>query len=152
MTEHGANNTPPARPESTPLPAAGMVFNFSKILDAVLIPRVIAQNPDLQPGARLLWGVIRQRAWRDGVCTSSDADLAREVAVSPRQLRRYLGSLINHGFLRSTPRAGDTPRRALLWNECFNQSVIQRSQTEEAKRRLVAERRRPPSGNAGGAA
>ena len=110
--------------KSTALPAAGTIFNFSKLLDSVLIPRVIARDRKLQPGARLLWGVIRQRSHRDGVCASSDADLAEELGVSERQLRRYCAALIREGLLISKQRPGLTPHRALLWNDRFNSTVV----------------------------
>lgn len=152
MERYGPNDTPPAPAESSGLPKEGQDFDFFALYDAVMVPRVMARNLDLPPGARLLWAVIRQYSWFNKCCTASDADLARDVGVSDRQLRRYLAVLTKHGFLRSEPRAGATPRRFLLWKNLFYPSLQPRAQTEQAKRRHAAQRRRPPSDTASGAA
>jgi hypothetical protein len=70
-------------------------------------------------GARVLWGVIRQYSFRDGRCYASDETLARRLAVSDRQLIRYLRILENSGLLRSVQRPGKTPIRELLWAARF---------------------------------
>jgi len=124
MSTGQTDHTPNVPAAAMTLPAAGTLFNFSKVLDSVLIPRVIARDRKLPPGARLLWGVIRQRSHRDGVCASSDADLAEELGVSERQLRRYCAVLVREGLMLSKPRPGLTPHRGLLWNERFISTVI----------------------------
>jgi hypothetical protein len=100
-------------------PEPGKPFNFSNVLDCVLIPRVIAADSTLLPGARLLWGVIRQRSWRDGICTASDQTLAEEIGVSDRAVRKYVAQLTAAGLLVSSPRPGLTAARQLCWAERF---------------------------------
>ena len=100
----------------TPL---GIPFNFHGVLDVVLIPRTIASDRDLSPGARLLWGVIRQRAWKDGWCRSSDSELASDLGVLARQVRKYLAQLTRAGLLLTRQRPGSTPERALLLTDRF---------------------------------
>ena len=97
----------------------GVPFNFHGILDVVLIPRVIAADPTLSPGTRLLWGVIRRQAWKDGWCRSTDAELASALGVLPRQARKYLVQLTRAGLLSTRQRPGTTPERALMLTDRF---------------------------------
>jgi len=100
-------------------PSVGQPFNFSHVLDCVLIPRTIACDRALLPGARLLWGALRQRSYRDGRCTCSDQQLGDEVAVNAWAIRKYLRQLRKAGLVQVTPRAGKTPVRELLWHPRF---------------------------------
>lgn len=112
------------RPESSGHPYEGRPFNFGKVLDAVLIPKVVTRNIALPPGARILWGVIRQHIWSEEGCTASDETLANDVGVSLRQLKRYCKILSELGFLRSQLRAGKPPARFLLWHSCFSSAAV----------------------------
>lgn len=105
--------------EVSSTPTTGQPWNFSGILQSYLIPRVVAADSALPPGARLLWGVIRQHSWRDGRCTLSDDGLARAVGVSSRQCRRYCRQLERASLLRTTQRPGKPPIRELLWDARF---------------------------------
>lgn len=105
-------------------PYEGKPFNFSRVLDAVLIPRVVTRNTELPPGARLLWGVIRQHIWTDEGCLASDETLAKEVGVSTRQLKRYSKILIERGFMRSEFRGNRPAARWLLWHSCFSEAAL----------------------------
>lgn len=109
--------------EMSSTPINGQPFNFQGLLEAYLIPRTIAADKKLPPGARLLWGVIRQHSMGDGQCNRSDETLARLLAVSGRQFRRYAKLLADAGLLRTTPRPGKTPLRALLWDNRFNGKI-----------------------------
>ena len=105
--------------ELSSTPRNGEPFNFHGLLEVYLIPRTVAADKKLPPGARLLWGVLRQHSMGDGRCTRSDETLARLLAVSDRQVRRYLKALEAAALLRSTQRPGKTPIRELLWDSRF---------------------------------
>jgi Helix-turn-helix domain len=105
--------------ETSTTPTNGQPWNFTPLLDSVLIPRVVAADSKLLPGARLLWGIIRQYSPRDGRCFASDETLARAVGVHWRQLVRYCRALERAGLLQTTPRPGKTPVRELLWDARF---------------------------------
>ena len=105
--------------EMSSTPTNGEPWNFNGILESCLIPYVIASDKKLLPGARLLWGVIRQYSYTDGKCTRSDATLASAVGVEWRQLTRYCRQLERRGLLRTTERPGRTPVRELLWDSRF---------------------------------
>ena len=109
----------PVASEMSSTPRNGQPFNFQGLLEVYMIPRTIAADKKLSPGARLLWGVIRQHSMHDGRCNRSDETLAELLAVSDRQLRRYTRVLESAGLLRSTPRPGKTPIRQLLWDSRF---------------------------------
>lgn len=124
-------------------PQSGQPFNFNHLLDCVLVPRVVANDRRLRPGARLLWGVIRQRSWRDGRCTSSDEQLSEELGVKPWSVRFYCRQLHQAGLLRTTPRPGQTPIRELLWHVRFHGRIqpkpfTRELYTSEPRRRQVA--------------
>lgn len=99
-------------------------FNYSRIMDAVMVPRVIAQNRKLPPGARILWGVIRMRMSRDGICTSPDFDLANELGVSVRQFRRYCRALEKERLIVSKERPGKSVVRATTKHPCLDGTIL----------------------------
>lgn len=105
--------------EVSSTPTDGQPWNFNGILQSYLIPRVIAADADLLPGARLLWAVIRQYSGHGGRCLLSDKALAAYVGVQWRQCIRYCRQLERAGLLRTTLREGLTPVRELLWNGRF---------------------------------
>lgn len=105
--------------ELSTTPTAGEPFNFHGILDTILIPRVISADSSLLPGARLLWGVIRQYSCQDGRFMLSDKKLAEAVGVEWRQCIRYCRQLERAGLLRTTPRPGKPPIRELLMHARF---------------------------------
>jgi hypothetical protein len=101
-------------------PISGQPWNFNAVLECLLIPKTIAADGKLLPGARLLWGVIRQYSCRDGRCILSNEKLAAAVGVGWHQITRYCQQLERAGLLRTIPRPGRTPVRVLLWNARFN--------------------------------
>lgn len=105
--------------ETSSTPINGQPWNFHGLLETYIIPRTVAADRNLPPGARLLWGIIRQHAFRDGRCFASDETLANALAVSDRQFRRHVCTLQKAGLLQSTPRPGKTPIRELLWDSRF---------------------------------
>lgn len=100
-------------------PTNGQPWNFHGVLESYLIPRTVAADDKLPPGARLLWGIIRQYSFRDGRCFASDETLARALAVSDRQFRRHVKALETAKLVKSTLRSGKTTVRELLWDSRF---------------------------------
>lgn len=104
-------------------PTNGQPWNFNGLLQTLLVPRAIASDSALLPGARLLWAVIRQYSGHGGRCLLSDEELARAVGVKWRQCIRYCRQLEKAGLLRITPRPGKTPIRELLWEARFSGTI-----------------------------
>ena len=129
-------------------PIVGQPFNYSKILDAVLIPQPVYADASLSPGARLLWGIIRRLAHKTGQCFATDARLAGELGVNERQIRRYCRQLVAGQLLRETVQPGRSTVRELLWNERFNGAekgpVLSDVLQADKRRRLSDGNRRPP--------
>ena len=75
--------------EMSSTPVIGAPWNFSKRLDGLFMPWVIASDKNLPPVARILWGVIRQYSFRNSPCLATDKTLARALGVSERQFRRH---------------------------------------------------------------
>lgn len=100
-------------------PAIGQPYNFSRVLETILIPNVIAGDRKLSPGARLLWGVIRRFSFKTGQSFETDKRLAAELGVKERQLRNYCAQLVKYGLLRETQRPGCATCRELLFDARF---------------------------------
>jgi hypothetical protein len=97
-------------------------FNFSAFLSGIMIPRCVAECRKLSPGARLLWGVIRNLSKRDGHCDASDRTLSKRIAVSIRQIKRYCRQLERGGWMETELREAVTARRYLLLHHSFTVS------------------------------
>jgi hypothetical protein len=110
-------NTSPGAPQP------GEPYNYSKVLDTVLIPQVVYADKTLAPGARILWGIVRRLGHKTGQCFASDGRLAEEMAVSERQVRRYCRQLVKAGLMRETPEPGRVTVRELLWHTRFHSSA-----------------------------
>lgn len=110
-------------PQNTSAPQTAQPYNFGKVLDCVLIPRTVASDTSLLPGARLLWGVIRRLGFKSGQCFASERRLGEEIGVCERHLRRYCAQLVKAGLLKETLIPGKRVRRELLWHERFNSEL-----------------------------
>lgn len=111
--------------EMSSTPINGQPWNFRGLLDFYIVPRSVAVDTDLPPGARLLWGVVYRYSVRNGECSASDESLARALAVSRSQFIRYARALEKAGLLKSTPRPGKTAVRALTWDSRFAGKIRQ---------------------------
>ena len=108
---------PDERENSLSLPATKatrQLYWFSQIPGSLLIPRCVLSDKALLLGARMLWGVIRQRSFNQGVCTSSYSQLAAELGCKAWAARKYCRALVKAGLLETTQRNGSTPVHRLL--------------------------------------
>ena len=157
MSKARAETTPPRADVSNPKQQVGVPFNFSGILDCILIPRVIAMDRGLPPGARLMWGVIRQAAWKDGICRATEAQLGQALGVKVRQARKYCGELQAAGLLKTTQRIGRAPSRVLLLDQRFkvkpgtaaNPMVVKRTEGETIPPEIEGGHRHDNTGDPG---
>lgn len=101
----------------------GEPYDFGKMMDTVMISRCIVSDASLLPGARLLWGIIRQRMYNGQPCSASDLTLAKELGVTPRAIRKYDFQLRNAGLLKTIARPGGTTLRVLLLANRFRGTV-----------------------------
>lgn len=115
-----AESVPQHRVGQSKGPQPGEPYNYSRVLDTVLIPKVIYSDRTLSPGARILWGIIRRLGHTSGQCFATDARLADEMAVNERQVRRYCRQLVNAELMRETRQPGRVTVRELLWHSRFH--------------------------------
>ena len=62
-------------------------------------PLVVLRNTGLSRGARLLYGILSSYSGRDGRCYPSHGQLAKDLGVTDRQVRTYLGELRRAGLI-----------------------------------------------------
>lgn len=62
-------------------------------------PTKIIRNPDLSLGARLTYALLLSYAQQDGFCFPAQERLANDLAVTDRQVRRFLMELREKGFI-----------------------------------------------------
>ena len=79
----------------------GEPFNPWNIFCGIWIPFCIVQCEDLSTGAKICFGRLLYHAGKDGHCFVSQRELGKELAVSPRQVRRYLDELVNLKLLKT---------------------------------------------------
>jgi hypothetical protein len=109
-----------ALPKPAAPPVKGVPYDFNKLLDTIMVPRVVARDPRLSPGAALLWGVIRQRTNARAWCRTPNKVLARELGVSAKQVQRYICQLTKAGLLHTISNPGEVPKRILLRDDRFD--------------------------------
>jgi Helix-turn-helix domain len=117
---HDKTTIPQHAVQASASPHHGEPYNYSRIMDAVMIPQVVYADRKLSPGARLLWGIIRRLGHRTGQCFASEVRLAEELAVTVRQVRRYCKQLVGAGLLQEREQPGRPSIRELLWHTRFN--------------------------------
>jgi hypothetical protein len=99
-------------------------FNFAQLHEGIFVSYVIANERSLCPGARLLWGLIRQRSHgSDGECTSTRAQLAEILGVQERAIRKYDRQLIKGDWMEIVPNPGRVPKRYLIIDDRFSGKV-----------------------------
>ncbi len=104
---------------STTPPVEGQPFNFNSLLSGVLVPSAIMRFPQLAPGAKLLWGIVRNHSRKSGVCWTRNRILARTLNCSVRQVKRYRRQLARVKLMRLVSQSGDTWGCVLLWHPHF---------------------------------
>ena len=106
----------------------GEIFNPYKLFVGLFVPNALARFPSITPGAKLLYGRLSQYGGRNGLCYPSQEELAREIGVTDRQVRRLLDELCDSNFIKVVrPEGRDrlshkTNRYAFLWHPVFSLS------------------------------
>lgn len=69
-----------------------------------MIPNGILRRPDITPGAKLTYMVLLSYAWQDDQTFPGQERMARDMGVSDRSVRTYLGQLEESGLISITQR------------------------------------------------
>jgi hypothetical protein len=118
------------KPESVAAvtPKIGKRFNpYDRFRHGIFIPESLCQYRGISHGAKVLWGRMKRYCGQNGEAYPSLAALAKEVAVSKDQARRYIRELQKRKFIEVDldnkhyyhNGAGGTPHYYFLWHTCF---------------------------------
>jgi Helix-turn-helix domain len=77
----------------------GEPFNPYKLFVGSFLPNWLMRRPEISQGAKLCYARLAQYAGEGGHAHPSQATLATELAVSGRQVRKYVKELIAHELL-----------------------------------------------------
>ncbi len=103
------------------MPLDGEPFNPYKLFFGIFIPECIVWYPYLSPGAKLCYGRLARYAGEKGKCFPSQYELAGELGVSQRNVRRYLEELRSKEFIRITRRGLQRSNvYEFLWHDTFH--------------------------------
>jgi len=102
---------------------AGQTFNPYRLFYGVWIPEGLLRYQGLSPGAKLCYGRLTRYAGDRGKCWPTQYELARELGVSVRNVRRYLQELQSEFFIRATQRGLNRSNEyEFLWHKTFEGS------------------------------
>lgn len=112
-------------------PTEGQPFPFRKLSDGPTILKAILKHPNLCPGSKLLWGIIRHWSKVNATCFARTVRFAEALNVSVDQIKRYKRELVRERLLMVRERPGSTLALQLLWHPCF----LDLDETEEPHKR-----------------
>lgn len=65
----------------------------------IAIPKIVAQSKKLSATAKILYGVLLDRAETKGYCDYTNGQLAERLNVSEHEIDTALRGLVNNGFI-----------------------------------------------------
>lgn len=117
------------------------MFNPFGLFHGVFIPEALIQFSGLSPGAKIAYGRLVRYAGQDGACHPRQTTLAREIGVTDRQVRSYIGELTTLGFLRVVRKGLHAPNEYFfLWHPIFNGSDRKEVSAQDRKLRSHQDR------------
>lgn len=75
-----------------------------------ILPASVRYHPDLQPGAKLLYGEITALASKYGDCWATNSYFSNLYGVDDRTIRRWVNSLVAAGFITASLEENSTRR------------------------------------------
>ena len=64
------------------------------------VPNFILTNSTLSAGAKLAYAMLLKYGWQNNFCFPGQIQLGKDMAVTERQVRRYLDELEGAGYLK----------------------------------------------------
>jgi hypothetical protein len=120
-------------------------FNPYKKFHGCFVPNWLLRRAEIGHGAKLTYARLCQYAGRDGRCYPSQRTLARELGVSDRSVRDYLGELETNGLVERERRGlSHTDRYHFLEHPWMDEQAGNPS-TPERKDPAAPERKDPAS-------
>lgn len=72
---------------------------FQELAFDVVLPSHLLVNPNLEPNAKLLYGLVRNLSRLEGYCFARNKYLAEMMEVDPRTIQRWLQGLEEQGYI-----------------------------------------------------
>jgi hypothetical protein len=86
----------------------GQPFNPFGMFNGIWIPEALVRAKGISLGAKVTYGRLSRYAGQDGNRYPSVPELARELAISVRQMQKYLAELAANALVRRIPRISDS--------------------------------------------
>ena len=104
----------------------GAAFSPYRQFRNLLVPEAMARNPELPPGAKLVYARLRRYYGADGKCYPRVDTLGKEVALGERQVQKHLRTLEQEGYIRTVKRykkdgAQTSNAYVFLWHSTFDE-------------------------------
>lgn len=101
-------------------PVVGEAFNPWRRFNVACVPEPLLRSSLVSSGAKLCWAQLARHAGENGRCYPRQATLAAELAISERQVRRYVRQLERAQLLRSIRTGLNDPNSyQFLWHTIF---------------------------------
>lgn len=99
----------------------GQQYNPFRLFYGAHVPEALLRYGGISPGAKLCFGRLCRYAGERGHCWPSHGQLAEELGVGKRQIRRYLTELEIAGFTGITQVGLNRPNQyVFLWHPVFD--------------------------------
>lgn len=135
----------PTQPPTAPPDAPGFVNPYGRWHGA-FVPLWLLERGEIPTGAKMTYAVLCYHAGRQGRCFPGQRVLARELAISERQVRANLTTLVAHGMISVVQRG---LRRSNVYHFCVHpwQSLARqrRDQPEEVRQPAAVPEQTPRS-------
>lgn len=82
--------------------------------DGIRIPSQVIRNKNISSGAKVLYGYI-DKARKNNLSLVTNKELAKEVKVSERTIRRWISELKKENFIKANEEVDDGAKRRVLY-------------------------------------
>ncbi len=97
---------------------------FQELAFDVVIPSHLIVNPNLEPNAKLFYGLVRNLTKLEGYCYASNQYLADMMEVDKRTVQRWIESLEENNYIEIFDREGFESKRKIFISNKFLQRDI----------------------------
>lgn len=97
---------------------------FQELAFDVVLPAHLLVNPNVEPSAKIFYGLVRNLTKLEGYCFASNKYLAEMMEVDERTIKRWLQSLEEEGYLEKVIEDKSfNPKRHIFISDNFKKSL-----------------------------
>lgn len=85
---------------------------------SIRIPSQVIRNKNVSPGAKVLYGYI-DRTRENNWSLVTNKELAKDVKVSERTIRRWISELKKENFIKANEEVDDGAKRRVLYLKIY---------------------------------